>query len=146
MYGPSYDPTRSSLVGRLVHAAVKGEKPSLEGMRFMSVNAEYGGDQCYIKDAAQGIALLQTAEKLNHIVYNISDGRPTTNQQIVDAIQRVIPEFELELPAGHATNAPLTSWRYDISRVHEDTGYQPKFDVEAGVADYIHWLQQGSER
>ena len=79
---PNYDPTRSSLVGRLVHAAVKGTKPDLEGIRFGSIYADDGGDQCYIKDAARGIALLQTADKISQPVYNISSGHPTSNQAV----------------------------------------------------------------
>ncbi len=146
MYGPNYDATRSSLIGRLVHAAVKGEKPSLEGMRFMSVHAADGGDQCYIKDAARGIALIQTADKLNHQVYNISSGHPVTNQAIVDAVKKVVPDFDIELPAGHMPGAPDALWYYDIARIREDTGFEPQFNIEAGVADYIAWLRAGNEQ
>jgi UDP-glucose 4-epimerase len=34
----------------------------------------------------------------------------------------------------------------DISRLREDTGYQPAYDTEAAVADYISWLRDGHER
>ena len=95
MYGPNYDATRGLFIGRLVHAAVKGEKPNVEGLRFGSAYAADGGDQCYIKDAARGIALLQTADKLNHRLYNVSSGRATTNQDVVNAIKRVFPTLRL---------------------------------------------------
>ncbi len=78
MYGPNYDATRGGLAGRLVYAAVSGAKLGLEGLRG-SVYAEDGGDQCYIKDAARAVALLQSADKLSHRVYNVAAGRPTTN-------------------------------------------------------------------
>jgi nucleoside-diphosphate-sugar epimerase len=29
----------------------------------------------------------------------------------------------------------------DISLIREDTGYEPEYDVESGVADYVEWLQ-----
>src|SRR5262249_61193335 len=86
MYGPNYDATRGLFMGRLVHAAVKGEKPKLDGIRFGSIHAGDGGDQCYIKDAARGLALLQTADRLNHRLYNVSSGRASANQDVVDAI------------------------------------------------------------
>lgn len=145
MYGPNYDPSRG-FIGRLVHAAVKHEKPQLEGIHFGSVYAADGGDQCYAKDAARAIALLQTADKLNHQVYNISSGRPITNQAVVDAIKKIIPDFDVKLPAGHAPGAPETLWYYDISRIREDTGYEPQFNIDTGIADYITWLQAGNER
>jgi UDP-glucose 4-epimerase len=144
MYGPNYDPTRSSLAGRLVHAALKGEKPNIEGLRFGSVYAADGGDQCYIKDAAQGIALLQTANQLNHRLYNVSSGRSTTNQEIVNAIKKVIPDFDVELPPGHQPGLPEALWYFDITRLHKETGFEPRFDIEAGIADYIAWLRLGN--
>ncbi len=144
MYGPNYDPTRSSLIGRLVHAAVKGEKPNIEGLRFGSVYAADGGDQCYIKDAARGIALLQTANKLDHRLYNVSSGRPTTNQEIVNVIKKVIPGFDVELPFGHQPGLPEALWYFDIARLRKETGFEPQFDIEAGIADYIAWLRLGN--
>ena len=144
MYGPNYDATRGSLIGRLVHAVVKGEKPNIEGIRFGSVYAADGGDQCYIKDAARGIALLQTADKLNHRLYNVSSGRATTNQDVVNAIKRVSPNFEVELPAGHMPGLSETLWYFDITRVHEDTGFEPNYSIETGIADYIAWLRAGN--
>jgi len=144
MYGPNYDATRGLFIGRLVHAAVKGEPPNIEGIRFGSVYAEDGGDQCYIKDAARGIALLQTADKLNHRLYNVSSGRATTNQDVVNSIKRVFPDFAVELPAGHMPSLPETLWYLDINRLCEDTGFEPKFNIETGIADYIRWLQAGN--
>ncbi|HLO30259.1 MAG TPA: NAD(P)-dependent oxidoreductase [Anaerolineales bacterium] len=146
MYGPNYDPGRRMLAGRLVHAAVKGIKPDLEAIRFSSVYAADSGDQCYIRDAGRAVALLQTAAKLNYSVYNIASGHPTSNQEMVDAIRKVMPEFEVELPAGHMPGAPDPIWYMDIARLHADTGFQPQFDIAAGVADYIAWLQAGNER
>ena len=34
----------------------------------------------------------------------------------------------------------------DIARIHQDTGYQPAYDAERAVADYIGWLRAGNER
>ncbi len=145
MYGPNYDATRGSLVGRLVHAAVQGAEPDLAGIRG-SVYADDGGDQCYIKDAARGIALLQTAGTLHHRVYNIASGCPTTNQAIVEAIKKVIPGFDIALPAGHMPGFPDFLPYQDITWLREDTSFVPEFDIETGVADYIDWLKAGNER
>lgn len=144
MYGPNYDATRGLFIGRLVHAAVKDEKPNIEGIRFGSAYADDGGDHCYIKDAARGIALLATADTLNHRLYNVSSGRPTTNQDVLKAIQKVFPDFQVELPAGHMPGLPETLWYFDITRLREDTGFEPQFSLEAGIADYIRWLQAGN--
>jgi UDP-glucose 4-epimerase len=146
MYGPHYDVSRSSLVGRLVHAAVKGVNPNLDGIRFGSVYAEDGGDQCYIKDAARAIALIQTTNTLKHPVYNIGSGRPTANQQIVEAIHHLIPTFAVELPTHPLAGRAAPGWYFDITALQEDTGFAPRFDIEAGIADYVAWLWAGNER
>ena len=145
MYGPFYDATRGSLVGRLVHAAVKGTTPTLDGIRG-SVYAADGMDHCYVKDSARAVALLHAAEKLRHQTYNIASGRPTTNAEIVGAIQRVIPEFEVSLPAGHMPDLAGPVPYQDIHWLREDTGFRPQFDIVTGVADYINWLHAGNER
>jgi nucleoside-diphosphate-sugar epimerase len=28
----------------------------------------------------------------------------------------------------------------DITRLQNDTGYQPEFDLEEGLVDYLEWL------
>jgi basic membrane lipoprotein Med (substrate-binding protein (PBP1-ABC) superfamily) len=74
----------------------------------------------------------------------ISSGRATTNQDVVNAVKRVFPDFEVELPGGHMPGLPETLWYFDITRVREDTGFEPAFSLEAGIADYISWLQAGN--
>jgi hypothetical protein len=44
-------------------------------------------------------------------------------------------------PAGSGQRICL-----DISRLREDTGYQPGYDTERAVADYLAWLRAGHER
>lgn len=145
MYGPLYDASRGSLVGRLVNAALKGEKPNLEGIRG-SVHAADGIDQCYVKDAARAVVLLQTAGKLNHQVYNVAGGAPITNQQIADAVRAAVPEFSVELPEGHMPGGTEAVPYQDITWLREDTGYEPQYSFDESVADYVNWLRAGHER
>jgi len=34
----------------------------------------------------------------------------------------------------------------DISRLRQDTGYQPAYDTQSAVADYLAWLRAGHPR
>jgi UDP-glucose 4-epimerase len=129
----------------LVHAAVRGEAPDLSPPR-PPAHAEDGSDMCYVKDCGRAIALLQMAERLNHTTYNVGSGRPTTYREVVAAIKRVIPDAQIKLPAGHDPNGPGRVYFLDTTRLQQDTGYAPAFDVERGVADYIDWLRSGHER
>ena len=101
-----------------------------------------GLDLCYVKDTGRAIALLQLAEHLHYRTYNVASGRLTTNADVIDAIRTLQPGLHLELPHGttHPGN-PL-----DITRLHDDTGYQPEYDTARAVSDYIAWLRAGNSR
>jgi UDP-glucose 4-epimerase len=139
IYGPLYH-SMSNLPSRLVHAAVKGEAPQLRGDTF----AEDGGDSTYVKDCGRGIALLMTADKLNHNTYNVASGQVTTAGMFVSEIQKVIPSFQGDfLKEGAAPNNRGNSCA-DLSRIKADTGYEPQYHVDKAVPDYIEWLRAGN--
>jgi UDP-glucose 4-epimerase len=124
----------------LIHAAADGRTPDLSGPR-VPAHAEDSLDLCYVKDTGRAIALLQTADNLHHRTYNVASGRATTNAEVINAIKKVVPDAQIELPTG-GTN---TYGYLDITRIQQDTGYQPAYDTERAAADYISWLRAGNE-
>ncbi|HMB66667.1 MAG TPA: NAD(P)-dependent oxidoreductase, partial [Candidatus Bathyarchaeia archaeon] len=98
----------------------------------------------YIKDMARAIALLQTAEKLQYDVYNIASGKLTSNSELVEAVERVFPNFKVELPPGQFPFPPLPV--IETKRLQEDTGFAPKFDTASGVQHYADWLRAGNPK
>lgn len=146
IWGPLGRP-RSAFIAapQLVHAAVSGTAPDLSTLHGPA-NAGDGGDLCYVKDCARGIALLQLADRLSHATYNVASGRLTTNGEIAAAIRNVIPAARIELPEGHGPGSEGASLYLDISRIQKDTGYSPAYDAERAVSDYIDWLRAGHER
>jgi UDP-glucose 4-epimerase len=141
MFGPGMNPRMPELLPRLVHAAVKGLSPSLDGL-FMGSGAEDAVDRYYVKDMGRAIALVQTVDKLPHAIYNLGSGRAVLNREIVDAIQQVIPSFQVSLPTGR--NSRLVMPTLDTSRIRADTGFTPEYTTRSGVADYIEWLRAGN--
>jgi len=126
---------------QLVHAAVRGTAPDLSLLR-RPVHAEDAIDLCYVKDCGRGLALLQLADQLNHRTYNVASGRATTNAEVIAAINKVIPDAQIQLPTGGTGQQNYL----DITRIQQDTGYQPAYDTERAAADYIAWLRDGNER
>ena len=126
---------------QLVHAAAHGRAPDLSGVRGRQ-HAEDSLDLCYVKDTGRAIALLQLADHLSHRTYNVASGRATTNAEVAAAIKTVVPDAQVDLPTGGETRQ---AW-LDITRLREDTGYEPVWDTERAAADYIDWLQAGNER
>jgi len=125
----------------LVHAAARGAAPDLSRLA-RPARAEDALDLCYVKDTGRAIALLQLADQLSHRTYNVASGHATSNAEVIAAIKTVVPDARLELPGGGDRHR---SW-LDITRLRQDTGYQPAYDTERAAADYIAWLRAGHER
>lgn len=132
IWGPLVDPESPFFyIPPYISAVLRGEKPQ-------PLYADDGGDCCYAPDAGRAIALLVTAETLRHDTYNVSSGRPFTNRDFADALQAITPGLRLELLPGRQ-DGPGDNPYLDTTRLTDDTGYTPAFDVAAAVADYVAW-------
>jgi UDP-glucose 4-epimerase len=143
IWGPFGRPD-SRFIGtpRMVNAAVDGEPVRFDPPRY----AEDGLDICYARDCGRAIALVQTAGKLNHRVYNVGSGRMTRNGEVADAVRAVIPDADIELAEGHDPRGPAGDQYLDITRLREDTGYRPEYDIARAVRDYVDWLRTERQR
>jgi UDP-glucose 4-epimerase len=124
---------------RLLSAAVWGEDPDLTPPRPPAYAAD-ATDLCYVKDCGRAIALLMLAERLNHRIYNVSSGRLVQYSEVVDAINAAVPGANITLPEGRNPDRPPDNY-LDITRLRADTGFQPEYDVERAVPDYVDWLR-----
>ena len=124
----------------LAHAAASGRPLDLSSL-LGTPHMEDGLDLCYVKDTGRAIALLTVADRLEHRTYNVASGRVTTNADVVEALRRTAPDADLDLPSG----APWTGQPLDITRLREDTGFEPKYDTAAAADDYVAWLRAGHQ-
>ena len=132
VWGPLMDPESPfNYVPPYISAVLRGEQPP-------PLYADDGGDSCYAPDAGRAIASLMTADTLGHDTYNVSNGRAMTNRQLAGAVEEVVPGARLELRPGRQGGTGGNPY-LDISRLVEDTGFAPAFDVRAAVADYVAW-------
>lgn len=126
---------------QLIHAAAHGRAPDLSGVSGR-MRAEDSLDLCYVKDTGRAITLLMLADHLNHDTYNVASGHATTNAEVAAAIRQVAPDARVDLPTGGERRQ---AW-LDITRLRQDTGYEPAWDTEHAAADYVGWLQAGNDR
>ena len=138
-YGPLYH-SMASLPSRLCHAAARGVEPDFAAGRGGGVPFEDDEIQlCYVKDTTAGLQLLQMAGSLPHRIYNLSGGVSVTHGRLVEAIKRTVPDAKITLKPGRGpANRPNP--HMDISRIKQDAGYEPQYDVDSGVKEYIDWL------
>jgi nucleoside-diphosphate-sugar epimerase len=132
IWGPLVDPQSPFFhIPPYINAVLRGEQPR-------PLHADDGFDCCYAPDAGRAIALLMTAQTLRHHTYNVSAGRPATNREFADALQATIPGPRPALLPGRQPG-PAQDPYLDITRLTNDTGFKPAFDVAAAVADYVAW-------
>ena len=127
-------------IPRLISATVRGEAPDLTPPRPPGFAGD-GGDRCYVKDCGRAIALLMRAGTLEHRHLQHlfrAAGRQPRIRRPPSTPRYPAPGRPFPRPyPRRASDDPYL----DISRLARDTGFQPAFDVRAGVADYVAWLQ-----
>ncbi len=145
-WGPGGNPMPSfTAVPQLVHAGARGTAPDFSALRSPAY-ADDGSDMCYVKDCARAIALLQLAPRLSHRTYNVASGQVLTNRDVAAAVKRLVPDARIELPEGRNPAGSGQGICLDISRLRQDTGYEPAYDLQTAVADYLAWLRAGHQR
>ncbi len=146
LWGPGGNPSSPfTAAPQLVHAAARGTVPDFSALHA-GAYADDGIDMCYVKDCARAIALLQLAPRLSHRTYNIAAGKTLTNREVAAAVKALVPDARIGLPEGRSPAGSGQGTCLDISRLRAETGYQPTYDTERAVADYIAWLRGGHER
>lgn len=131
-WGPLMDPESPfNPIPPFLSALLRGERPP-------PLDPDVGGDLCYAPDTGRAIALLLTADAITHDTYNVSSGVPYTNRQLVAAARAAIPGARPELRPATGDRAAANPY-LDITRLVQDTGFAPAYDLDAAVADYVAW-------
>ena len=111
--------------------------------------ADHPIDYTYVKDCAEGAALAYGSEEIRSSAYNISSGRLITNAQIAKCVGKLYPEFRAKMGNGLIGSPVL--WKriltgpLDLRHSRHDLGYEPRYGVEGGLADYSSYLNSHPE-
>jgi len=132
-YGPYRETGGSAFLVDLI------EKPAL-GESFA---VEYGDqviDWQYVWDIAQAFRLATFADKddLSRRVYNVR-GETTTIREAAETVAGVVPDADVSV--SDEGNLPWTQ-TLDMSAAQADLGYDPEYDLERGVRDYVNVLRE----
>jgi nucleoside-diphosphate-sugar epimerase len=140
IYGPLFMGTRTP-INRMLQAAIHGNVCDL-----LHIDEDEGHDNIYVKDCARGVVMIHTARKVKHRIYNLGTGKLTTFGEIRDAIVKVFPETKISLGKNlgnvTATKSPLDiNACLDITRIREELGFKPEYDIDKGMRANITWLK-----
>ena len=115
----------------MLQAALAG-KPAPMGPGIADRN-----DFVYAKDIAQGLRLLTHAATLSHQTYNLGTGVAVGIEDIQRSLQKILGDVRF---TREVTVRPRPA--LDISRARSELGYEPRYDIERGLRDFIEEMRK----
>jgi UDP-glucose 4-epimerase len=119
--------------------AAKGEPYAIE------VEPDTAYPVVYIKDAAQALFTLATAESAPRRIYNIGSGRIIT-EDLVAVVKERIPDAQFTYkpdPVIMSVVRGFKEWHIDCTRAKEDLGWEPAYTPDEMVDDIIRTVREG---
>jgi ADP-L-glycero-D-manno-heptose 6-epimerase len=137
VYGPreAHKGVPASMVYHLSRQMKAGQRPRI------FKQGDQKRDFVYVKDIVEGSILALAAKESG--IYNLGSGQARSFNDLVDVLNRSLgTDFKadyIDNPHAHYQNFTQA----DLTRVRDGLGYEPKYPLEAGVADYMKWLYPG---
>jgi nucleoside-diphosphate-sugar epimerase len=131
VYGRWESPSR--FIPTAIRAALGGGEMALTapGVRH---------DFVYVDDVVDAMLTAATANGVDGEVINVGSGREWTNEEVVDAVQRltgrVVRVRTGEYPAKTADTA---HWVADVGKAAALLGWRPAHDLTSGLRETIEW-------
>ncbi len=90
-------------------------------------------DWLYVKDAVNSLLLAREANNPKNRIYNIGGGSHSVGE-VVDIVRRFIPNAGIDTKSKRVFPWPPS---YSWVKAREELAYQPSFDIERGIQDFI---------
>jgi UDP-glucose 4-epimerase len=140
IYGPGKESRHGALsfYGQLIERARSGEAWEI------AEGGDQPNDAMYVGDVARAIHAALTAPRPTQSTFNIGSGRTSTPRDYLDAAARLFPDHRIRLGSGLGGlgRSIPTYCLFDIGAARRELGYEPAFDVERGVRDYVATLDR----
>jgi ADP-L-glycero-D-manno-heptose 6-epimerase len=138
VYGPreAHKGVPASMVYHLAQQMKAGQRPRI------FKHGEQKRDFVYVKDAVEGSIRALAAQTSG--IYNLGTGQARSFNELVDVLNKCLgtsfqPDY-IDNPHAHYQNFTQA----DLTNARSALGYEPRFALEDGVRDYIHWLYQAA--
>jgi len=131
LYGPYENPTR--LVPHIITSLLRGNLA-------LSSHGNQLRDFMHVSDVAHSFVDLLESKVKGPV--NIASGKPVFIKNVIYAIAEYLDGFDkLQLDALPAQDEPLLLTA-DVSRLRDEVGYVPRFDLELGLKQTIDWWKK----
>ncbi|MFL5907217.1 MAG: NAD-dependent epimerase/dehydratase family protein, partial [Solirubrobacterales bacterium] len=134
VFGPRQDPLSqyAAVIPKFITMVLAGERPVIYG------DGEQSRDFTYIDNTVEGTLLAASAEGVAGETFNIACGEGTTLNQLVEHIGELSGE-PIEPIYAERQPGDLPRSLADISRARAALGYEPAFDIRAGLEKtFVH--------
>jgi UDP-glucose 4-epimerase len=106
----------------------------------LPAGADQAIDYTYIRDIARAILLVHDAPELEHREYNVTSGAYRPLPELIEQVSRIAGRpIELEIGPGRIMPRGPS---LDSSRLREELGFAPEYDLDRGVSEYLEWIRQ----
>jgi ADP-L-glycero-D-manno-heptose 6-epimerase len=134
VYGPreAHKGVPASMVYHLSRQMKAGQRPRI------FKHGDQKRDFVYVNDIVEGS--IRALEAKQSGIYNLGSGQARSFNELVDVLNHSLgsdfkPDY-IDNPHEHYQNFTQA----DLAHVRQALGYEPKFSLETGVADYMRWL------
>jgi UDP-glucose 4-epimerase len=126
VYGYGKSGGSTGILSQMIEQAALGQPVKVDA-------ADAVTDWLYIKDAVESLVLARNARDPRQRIYNIGGGSYST-RQLAEVLSRMLPDAQIELESKRTFPWPPS---YTWTKASEELGYEPAFDIERGVKDFI---------
>lgn len=132
VYGPWGRPDMALF--QFTDAIIKGEP--IEAYNYGKMKRDF----TYVGDIVEGIKLAMFSDTENNEIYNIGRGKQVELMHFIDCISNELGrEADVVLAPRHPADT-LETWS-DTTKLR-GLGYQPRVNIEEGVAAFIRWYKE----
>ena len=126
------------LMARMVEGAVREKHVVIP-----QFSPDYSMDFVYMDDCAGAIGTVHLAKEPKHRVYNTALGKNYYLHEVAPLIERLVPGSRIELKG---TVVPWPKFAVDMARLRDEFGFQPRYDIERGVQEYVEAFMKQTHR
>jgi len=148
VFGPRQDPNGAyaAVIPKWVDALIKGEPVYING------DGETSRDFCFVANAVQGNLLSATTQnpEAKNQVYNVAVGDRTSLNTLYNILKQNLenhyPDVKTARPVySDFRDGDVRHSQADIGKAKSLLGYEPKFDIKAGLEVAVGWfVERGS--
>jgi nucleoside-diphosphate-sugar epimerase len=147
VYGPMERPMAGSRLA--MSLAYEVVRLALAGEEIRLAHLDHVRDWILAEDLGRAILAVLDAPALPHRIYNLAGDRGYTHRELLDTLGRVVPVRYRQVPDADANVPPRQTQKrrgpLSIARLTADTGYRPRYSLEAGLRHYVEWVRSGQQ-